>query len=109
LRLAAAAERVPHRAAGGEHRGGGIDGVPALLIHHRTGSRRERFPGDREPVLGVERWLLRLRVPRVHGADRLSGALSALRRERRAGERGEQEDSHLRDRKTGSLTHRNVL
>ena len=38
---------------------GGIDGVAALLKHHRAGGRRERLAGDRHPVTTVQRRLLR--------------------------------------------------
>ena len=60
LRLAAPAERVPHRAGGGEHRARGVDRVAALLEHHRAGRRGERLAGDRHPVRAVQRRLLRL-------------------------------------------------
>ena len=78
LRLAAPAERVPHRRGRGEHRAGRVDRVAAALEHHRAGGRRERLAGDRHPVLAVQR--------------RLLGAL--LRRRDGGGQRG----NHVRRR-----------
>src|SRR5215831_12562619 len=72
LRLTTAAERVPHRAAGGEHRRGGVDGIATLREDLRAGGRGERLAGDREPMLRVEGRLLGLSGAWVRVADRAS-------------------------------------
>ncbi len=78
LRLAAPAQRVPHRRGGRDHRAGGVHGVAAALEHHRAGGRGQRLAGDRHPLLPVQRRLLRLRHrlrdARRHGlAERVRG------------------------------------
>jgi hypothetical protein len=54
LRLAAPAERVPHRRGGTEHGAGGVDGVAAALEHHRAGGGSQGFAGDSHPVASVQ-------------------------------------------------------
>ena len=58
LRLTAPAEGVVHGGGRAGHRAGGVDGVPALLEHHRPGGGTERLAGDGDPVLAVEHGLL---------------------------------------------------
>ena len=43
---------------GGEHRRRRVDGVAALLEHHRAGGGRERLAGDRQRALLGEGWAL---------------------------------------------------
>ena len=87
LRLAAPAQRVPHRAGGGEHRAGGVDGVAALLEHHRAGGGGERLAGDRHPVPAVQHRLGGARRPGAAGEDgeqerrRRGGESEAAKRE----------------------------
>ena len=57
LRLAAPAERVPHRGSCSDHRARGVDRVAALDEHRRAGSRGERLAGDGDPVLPMQRRL----------------------------------------------------
>ena len=59
LRLTAPAQRVPHRARGCDHRGGGVDGIAALLKDHRTGRGGQRLSGHRHPMRCVEWRFLR--------------------------------------------------
>src|SRR6185437_11699696 len=67
LSLAAARQRVPHRATCGEHRGRGVDCIAALGEDQCAGGCGERLAGNCEPVSGVERRLFRLRVAWIFG------------------------------------------
>ena len=54
LRFAAPGEYIPHCAGGCEHRCGGVDGIAALLEHHRAGGGAQWLAGDRNPVAAVQ-------------------------------------------------------
>src|SRR6185503_15011811 len=56
LRLAAPAERVPHRGSCGDHCARGVDCIAAFDEGGGAGGRSERFAGDSDPVLAVQRW-----------------------------------------------------
>ncbi len=59
LRLAPPGEGVPHGAGRGDHGAGRVDGVAPLLEDHRARRGAERLAGDRDPLRGVERGLVR--------------------------------------------------
>ncbi len=60
LGLAAPGQRVPHRRGGGEHGAGRVDGVAAARERQGAGGGRQRLARDSDPMLAVQRGLMRL-------------------------------------------------